>query len=309
MSTPTNHWKLGLFVVVGSLLALGAVVVLGSLTLNEQSVTYTSYFDESVTGLDIGSTVKFRGVTIGTVSAIEVAPDRRHVEVKYELRVPVIERLGLASGKGGATKLQTPDGLRAQLGSAGLSGLKYILIDYFSERNQPRTALGFKLPKNHIPGQPSTMKNLEDSVVRAVEQFPVLAEEILRVLGRVNAILADIQDQKVPERAIGTLNNVDDTLKLLQKKMGGVDTDGLSTNAKKLLANLDETATQTQAALLSVQRASDSVGDIASSSRNLGPDLSQTLREVSEAATTLQELLHTLELDSDMLVKGRWAPK
>lgn len=309
MSTPTNHWKLGLFVVVGSLLALGVVVVLGSLTLNEQSVTYTSYFDESVTGLDIGSTVKFRGVTIGTVSAIEVAPDRRHVEVKYELRVPVIERLGLTSGKGGATKLQTPDGLRAQLGSAGLSGLKYILIDYFSENNQPRTELSFKLPKNHIPGQPSTMKNLEDSVVRAVEQFPLLAEEILRVLGRVNAILADIQDQKVPERAIGTLKNVDDTLKLLQKKMGGVDTEGLSTGAKKLLANLDETATQTQVALMSVQRASDSIGDVASSSRNLGPDLSQTLREVSEAATTLQDLLQTLELDSDMLVKGRWAPK
>ena len=309
MSTPTNHWKLGLFVVVGSLLALGVIVVLGSLTLNEQSVTYTSYFDESVTGLDIGSTVKYRGVTIGTVSAIEVAPDRRHVEVSYELRVPVIERLGLASGKGGATKLRTPDGLRAQLGSAGLSGLKYILIDFFKENSYPSPQLSFKLPKNHIPGQPSTMKNLEDSVVRAVEQFPLLAEEILRVLGRVNAILADIQDQQVPERAIGTLKNVDDTLKLLQKKMGGVDTDGLSTGAKKLIASLDETATQTQAALVSVQRASDSVGDIASSSRNLGPDLSQTLREVSEAATTLQELLHTLELDSDMLVKGRWAPK
>ncbi len=308
MSTPTNHWKLGLFVVVGAMLAFGAVVVLGSLTLNEQSVTYTSYFDEAVTGLDIGSTVKFRGVTIGTVSAIEVAPDRRHVEVSYELRVPVLRRLGLASGKGMATKLRIPEGLRAQLGSAGLSGMKYISIDFF-KKARPPPKLDFELPKNYIPGEPSTMKNLEQSVVRAVDQFPLLAEEILRVLAQVNSILADIQNQQVPERAIATLDNVDGTLQTLQAKMQAVDTGALSSSAQKLMTNLDATATQTQAALVSVQRASHSIGDMAGNSRTLGPDLSQTLRDVSEAATSLQELLHTLELDSDMLVKGRWVPK
>lgn len=305
MSAPTNHWKLGLFVVATSLLGLGGVVFLASLSMNDEAVTYTSYFDESVTGLDLGSTVKFRGVTVGTVSAIEVAPDRRHVEVSYELRVLVLERLGIASGKGRETKLRIPSDLRAQLGSSGLSGLKYILIDYFDHKTHPAPVLSFEVPKNYIPGEPSTMKSLEGSVVRAVDQFPALAEEMLHVLNQVNAILADIQSQKVPERAIGTLANIDDTLLLLQKKMKAIDTAALSDDTRKLIANMDKTVIQAEETLKTMQRASGSVGDVAVNARNVGPDLSHALRDVSEAAVALQQLLQALELDSDMLVKGR----
>jgi len=305
VSAPTNHWKLGLFVVASGLLGLGAVVTLGSLSLNNEAVSYTSYFDEAVTGLDLGSTVKFRGVTVGTVSAIDVAPDLRQVEVRYELRVEAINRLGLASGEGENTKLNMPADLRAQLGSTGLSGMKFILIDFFDPKKHPVRKLSFPLPENYIPSEPSTLKSLEDSVVHAVDQFPILAEEMLRVLNQVNVILADIQDQRVPEKAVGTLSHIDETLLLLQAKMKGVDTEGLSDEAKNLMANLNNTSTQAHAALVSVQHASDSMGDVAINARNVGPDLSRALRDVSEAAASLQDLLQALELDPDMLLKGR----
>ena len=71
---PTNHWKLGLFVVLGFVLALCTVVFLGARSLHKDSVSYKTYFDESVQGLEIGSPIKFRGVTIGNVSAIDIAP-------------------------------------------------------------------------------------------------------------------------------------------------------------------------------------------------------------------------------------------
>ena len=79
MSAQTNHWKLGLFVVVGFVLAACTVVFLGAQSLKKQSVDYKTYFDESVQGLEVGSPIKFRGVTIGHVNAIDVAPDHRHV--------------------------------------------------------------------------------------------------------------------------------------------------------------------------------------------------------------------------------------
>ena len=88
MAAPTNHWKLGLFVVVGFVLALSTVAVLGARSLRKEVVQYVSYFDESVQGLEAGSPIKFRGVTIGTVGKIDVAPDHRHVEVTSELGVP-----------------------------------------------------------------------------------------------------------------------------------------------------------------------------------------------------------------------------
>lgn len=305
MSTPANHWKLGLFVVIGTLLGLGAVVYLGTLSIDNEAVRYTSYFDEAVTGLDMGSTVRYRGVTIGTVSGIEVAPDRRHVEVSYDLRVTVLERLNIASGNGSSTKLKIPEGLRAQLGSSGVSGLKYILIDFFDPKTHPVRALSFPVPNNYIPAEPSTLKNLEDSIVKAVDQFPTLAQEMLRILAQVNAILADIQSQKVPEKAVVTLERIDQTLVILQAKLQGLDTVGLSEDARKMLTSLEKTAAEAQATLASVQRASDSFGEVALNARHVGPDLSQTLKDVSEAAISLQELLHALELDSDMLLKGR----
>ncbi|HET6339943.1 MAG TPA: MlaD family protein, partial [Polyangiales bacterium] len=85
MSTPTNHWKLGMFVVVAMLIAVGGVVYFGTRRLPKETVTYASYFDEAVTGLETGSPVKFRGVNVGNVTSIAVAPDRRHVQVNFDL--------------------------------------------------------------------------------------------------------------------------------------------------------------------------------------------------------------------------------
>src|SRR5688500_18915258 len=132
MSAPTNHWKLGLFVLVGALLAVVTVVYLGAQSLKKETVSYRSYFDEAVTGLELGSPVRYRGVTIGNVSNIDIAADRRHVEVTYDLGVSVLGRLGLAAGQGQQTTISVPPDLRVQLGSQGITGVKYVLVDFFN---------------------------------------------------------------------------------------------------------------------------------------------------------------------------------
>src|SRR5215207_3578433 len=95
MSAPTNYYKLGLFVVVGFVVAVIGATVSGIASMRNETVKYHTYFNESVQGLDLGSAVKFRGVTIGHVSAIEIAPDHRLVDVVSELDVRDIKRLGL----------------------------------------------------------------------------------------------------------------------------------------------------------------------------------------------------------------------
>jgi len=65
MSAPTNQWKLGAFVVGSVLVGLAAAVVLTAQTMQVVTVTYASYFDEAVTGLEVGSPVRYRGVKIG----------------------------------------------------------------------------------------------------------------------------------------------------------------------------------------------------------------------------------------------------
>ncbi|HVZ36248.1 MAG TPA: MlaD family protein, partial [Polyangiaceae bacterium] len=128
MTAPTNHWKLGLFVVGAALVGLATIGLFAGRALRKDTVRYTSYFDEAVGGLSEGSSVSYRGVKIGKVSQINIAPDHRHVEIKYDLGVDELKRLGLAKGSGRKTAIQVPPDLRVQVGSSGLTGSKYLQI-------------------------------------------------------------------------------------------------------------------------------------------------------------------------------------
>jgi len=314
VSAPTNHWKLGAFVLGSVLLGLVTVVVLAARTLQIETVTYTSYFDEGVTGLDIGSPVTFRGVKIGNVSVIDVAPDRRHVEVDYALGTRTLRRLGLVSeGKGKETKIGVPADLRVQISSNGLTGSKYILLDFFNVGVTPPEPLPFAVPENYIPATPSTMKNLEDAVVKAVDALPALAAAIGKVMEKVNSLLEDVNQRGLPARASQTLLSVNQVMATFETKLNQVQVKELSQGAFALLKSADTAVARVnkvldkvggeQGLIASLQRTSDSVGDIANAEQ--GDSLGDTVRSLREAASAIRDFLEALDRDPDMLLKGK----
>jgi paraquat-inducible protein B len=315
MSAPTNHWKLGLFVIVGTVLAVATVIYLGAQSLKKETVSYHSFFDEAVTGLELGSPVRYRGVTIGNVSSIDIAPDRRHVEVTYDLGVSVLDRMGLAAGKGQQTKISMPPDLRVQLGSQGITGVKYVLVDFFDVKSNPAPKLPFAVPSNTIPAAASTMKNLEDSVVRAVNRIPDLVDELVKLLGNVNRITGDLESQDLGARVQSTLGNADAVLRSLDAKIGEAKIGALSKEAQATMVNANQAVSRMNQLLEKVDsergllasslRASDSVGDVASNAKGLSQELERSLRDIAEAAQALRSFLDALEQDSDMLLKGR----
>lgn len=320
MAAPTNHWKLGLFVVVGFVLTLATVAVLGARSLRKEVGYYVSYFDESVQGLELGSPIKFRGVTIGTVGKIDVAPDRRHVEVTLDLGVAELSRLGLdgATGPGARDtprKLEMATDLRVQLATAGVTGLKFLQLDFFAVADNPEPVLPFPVPENYIPAAPSTLKNIEDSLVRTMNRIPELADQMASIFARVDRLLGDVEDKGVPEQIIATLETTNRILRQAQGKIEQVDTGKLSKQAEKTLGGLDETVTRMNTLLASVDgdkgllssvaRASDAVGDTARNADGLGSQLEDTLKAVEQAAKSIHKLAAALEQDPDMLIKGR----
>lgn len=312
MSAPTNHWKLGLFVVGSVILGLMGVVFLAGRALQEKTVRYTSFFDEAVTGLNTGSPVSYRGVSLGNVTEINIAPDRRHVEISYDLAVDELERLGLVKR---GERLSLPSDIRVQLGSSGVTGTKFLQLDFFNEKTHPRPQVSFRVPRNYIPATPSTYKSLEDSVIRAVDQFPALAKQVDAVLTQVNLLLGEIRAQKLPEQASGTLAEADAVIRTLQKKLDQVPMGELTGEARAALQGLESTLAKGDAlldqigghtgVLNSIQRASDGVGDMAGNATGVVSDLGATLRDLREALDAVRSLAESLERDSDMLIKGR----
>ena len=284
MSAPTNRWKLGAFVVGSVLVGLAAAVVLTAQTMQVVTVTYASYFDEAVTGLEVGSPVRYRGVKIGKVSAIEVAPDRRHVEIIYSLGVKALNRLGLAgTSRGKETRILVPPDLRVQLASTGLTGTKYLQIDFFHTGGTAPPVLPFPVPENYIPAIPSTMKNLEDAVVRAVDMMPHLAEELGGMVAKVNVILDDVNRRGLPNKLAATLEGASVALAKMKRALDRLD------GSEGLFA--------------SVQRTSDSLSDAAGP--RFGANIDDTGRDLREAAVAVRQLVEALQLDPDMLIKGK----
>lgn len=85
MSAAKN--KLGIWrAVIGGIVAILVVIFLGKSHVSENGNYYVTYFDESVQGLEEDSPVKYRGVTIGRVHEICVAPDSKIIEVVLEIK-------------------------------------------------------------------------------------------------------------------------------------------------------------------------------------------------------------------------------
>ena len=86
MSKKTNPASVGLFILVGLLLAVAGVLVFSAGTLFRKQEKYILYFNVSLKGLDPGAPVKFRGVTIGKVTEVLV----RHNQASDDFAMPVI---------------------------------------------------------------------------------------------------------------------------------------------------------------------------------------------------------------------------
>jgi phospholipid/cholesterol/gamma-HCH transport system substrate-binding protein len=320
MAAGTNRWKLGLFMLLGIAASVGCLIALGAHDWNRASVRYVSYFDESVQGLDQGSPVKFRGVSVGRVAAIDIAPDQRHIAVSCEIDARHLESLEHGTGskgeKGQTLTLDHPD-LRAQLAQAGITGVRFILLDYFEPDAEPPPKLPFPVPAHYIPAAPSLLQNLEHSVVKSTDQFPELVGNAVHVLSNLDAILSEMDRGRLPERSVETLDGMNQLLGALRQQLLALDAPGLSKDFRHTLAALDASLGRADRLMdrfdgadglvATAQRSFDGIGDIAQGAHSLGGELELTLRDVRGAARSLERFTDALERDPDMLLKGRAA--
>jgi ABC-type transporter Mla subunit MlaD len=319
MSTHVNHWKVGAFVVLGFVLSLVTIVVLGAKSLQKASVSYVTYFDESVQGAEVGSAVKFRGVTVGTVASIDIAPDKRHVKITSDLALADLDDLGLSVGKGKNRTIAVPPDLRMQLASQGITGVKFLQIDFFPIKDNPLPVLPFPAPQNYIPAAVSTMKNLEDAVVHAVDRLPEVADAVMRIIGRVDSVLDEVARERIPENAGVALRSLNQALAAIVGFTNALHGEKLSSEAQRALTSLNVTIEKIGLLLArldgekgfvaSAQRASDSMGDVAANARGLGSEFEVTLRDAQELMASIQAVADALVRDPDMLLKGRAGAK
>ena len=75
----SNEFAVGLSVLAALALVIGGALWLSETDVNQKEATYTARF-RTVGGLGVGAPVTLRGVRVGRVEAIRLAPDRSMVE-------------------------------------------------------------------------------------------------------------------------------------------------------------------------------------------------------------------------------------
>ena len=318
MATRANYVKIGTFVVLGLLAVLGLGVALGAtLTRREVAPVYT-YFNESVQGLDVGAPVNFRGVRIGSVGAITIAPDHRMVEVRMDADVASMERLGLwrkGAFKAGTPLPAPPPDARVQLGSQGLTGNRFVSVDFFDPETNPPPKLSFRPPEDYVPATKSLSKGLEDSVMKAMDRLTALADLTITVMTRVDRIVADLDRGHAGQVALGTLGHAESAMRDLDRTLRALSRSNLADNADAMLAavggamnrlgQLVERLDGGNGLVAATQHSVAAFGDVGRNLDGATRDLNQTLAEIREAASAVRWLADELDRQPDVLLKGR----
>ncbi|MEJ2702482.1 MAG: MlaD family protein [Sedimentisphaerales bacterium] len=250
MSRKPGYFKIGLFVMAGVFLILGAVVVLGSGLLHQDKAYFETYFDESVSGLSVGSPVEFRGVRIGVVDKISFIRDEYDVLgptsgiSKYEHYVLVMCAV-LRENLPGVSYEQRVDylkrmvsrGLRVRLASNLLTGQAYLLADYLDPDRFRTLDIGWEPEHLYIPSAPSELTTLKDSVDKVLYRLQEI--DVDKLVAAVESVLASL-DEAIAGAQVGSISKeTRDLLAQVRDKVEKLDTERISAATQRALASMD----------------------------------------------------------------------
>lgn len=191
MASQRTKFALGLFITCGIGIAFFAVIWLGMSRFFEKGQYYATYFNESVQGLDVESPVKYRGVSIGRVDRISVAPDANLIQVILKIE----------SG-------QTLDNnMVAQLKSVGITGSMVIELDHKKD-GEPDLSPNFSFPSKFpiIASKPSNINKLFQSIDDALNQIGGM--DLKGISGKIQLVLDNLNQAIVDANVKGVSKNV-----------------------------------------------------------------------------------------------------
>jgi phospholipid/cholesterol/gamma-HCH transport system substrate-binding protein len=313
------HYALvGLFVII---LGSALLSVVFWLTLGEDTKTYDQYrvyFHESVAGLNLKATVRYRGVDVGQVESIRLDPNNPD-------RVDVV--LGIERG----TPIRRDT--IATLSTRGLTGVASVEL----------SGGGQSLPLEKEPDQdlpviqagPSLVTRLDDGFNTLINNFDSLSKRLERLLNNENqtALTETLQHLSAITGAVAnrsdslgqTLDNVatfTNTLAQRSERLGRA-LDQLAT----ALESTDELTAQFQATLRDIQASAQAMRNAANNvtktsqaftqlagdgrqelqrlSQNTVPELDALLMQATELMIALQRLAGMLEENPRALLLGQ----
>jgi phospholipid/cholesterol/gamma-HCH transport system substrate-binding protein/paraquat-inducible protein B len=301
-----SYFKIGVFIIVGTIIGVIGVVALGVGTIFQKKVLVETYIDESVQGLDVGSSVKFRGVQVGKVetislTSVEYATKRRYVLVRIGLAPQVF----LADAGSPSFVTEVDKGLRVRLASQGVTGAAYIEADYQDPARNPPLEIDWHPRYPYVPSTRSRITQLSESlekILRSVESVDVgrLVDGLEKSLATITKVAEGANLEKIGGQANAFLTEVRDTNRQLKELIGSnevksalKDSAATASGARQIIERaqgpVNQMLTDLPRAAESLERMVKRLDSVSAELPDTSAQLRQTLQRLNRLIATQQQ--------------------
>jgi phospholipid/cholesterol/gamma-HCH transport system substrate-binding protein len=315
MNNKVNYTMVGLFVLIAIVFIMSFAYWLLKPSSEDEMKNYIIYFDESVLGLNIDASVKYKGIEVGKVKRLSINPNNSE---QVEVLISILK--------------DTPikEDTAAKLTPQGITGLSYINLSQGSNLSQHlKIKHGEKYPV--IKTEPSLFNQLEES-------FGSMSENLNNTLIRAHRMLNDENQKqlsKVLEKTASFMDKMDmmlneQTIKNFQSSMENLNSstkhlndvmpkvDAFVDNSIKWEDNISASMNSIKTAYVKVGMTMDEIrGAISSDQFNFKdiandvvPNINNTLLEMQQMMIKVEESLERHNRSpSDILFKEEMIKK
>jgi phospholipid/cholesterol/gamma-HCH transport system substrate-binding protein len=282
LATRKEKVDAGLFLLIGVLLLAGTIAIVAGVNLQREGDHYLIKITKSVGGLREGSVVKYLGVNVGRVKAVDFPPDDiESVRVLIEITRP-------------STPLKS--GTFATLSSNFLTGETSIELQGGSNEEARL------IPESLIPWRPSTFMRLEDSLPGVIDELKRTVSNLNVLLGEENRgavtqLLGDVDKLAVEVRE--ALDPLRGEVKSLRESLAGSgDRIALAATGLRedVTASVASGVTDLKAASKSVERAADRLNGVTGRIGEGADGVPKLVASVQQVAERLDQLLASADV-------------
>ena len=321
----SSYVKIGAFVCAAVLLAVVAVVLMGSGPMRKRELLFETYVEETVQGVSEGSALKYRGIPGGSVKSIsfatydytdeDVRPDASAEDVdrasRYARIVLAVDTTDMPDPEEFQRFLEreTAKGLRAHMKSQGITGLVYVDCDY-EDPGSPTLPVPWNPKHPYIPMAPSLSKTLTDAVQGVAQEIRGFADV------RANVTNLAVRIAALVDNANAVLGGVPALVAAASNAVASADAflRAAKDDAAPLPGLLSETSNLVVSASAFLDSVKGDVAGVAASSTNFlaGADatvaglrtpLESTLDDLSRASRNLADILDAIRDDPGRLFR------
>jgi len=308
MVSKAQKFRLGIFItVISVLMVMFLVLVAGTKIMEKRDIYYIRYEDSSVTGLQIGGPVKYRGIGIGRVDDISIDPEN------------ISDIIVTAS-----IKSETPikSDMKASLIPIGITGLVQIEITGGTQESELLPSGSF------IPSGLSTLESISGKAEILANKFEILLNNLNTITNekntnRVNNIIANVDTiindnqssitntiksfELITEEFEQISKNTRSILQKLDMVMDSGKLESIVTSSEKISSELAESNLKqilTDIHKLTVD-ANNAISHIDATHLESRRDLLDTIESLKETIDYLNDFSRQISEDPSLLIRPR----